>query len=105
MLAELHRTQNEGQPPERTLPKCLVPEVVVCRYERGLAEFENAAAEVTPNAEINQALSRIRPAQVAPGEADLALVAREEGADDARDDTAGAPVIEPVAVGSFRGYD
>jgi hypothetical protein len=105
MPPESHGPQNKGQSPERTMPKCLMPNVPVCGDERGLAEFENAAAEVTPNAEINQALGKVRPAYVAPGKALLVLVAKKEGADDAGDDTAGAPVIEPVAVCPFRGYD
>ncbi len=98
MLPESHGPHYEGQGLKRTLPKCLMPEVGVRGDKGGLAEFENAAAEVSPNTEIDEALGKIRPACVSPGEAHLSPVAKEEGTDDTRDDTAGAPVIETVAV-------
>ncbi len=66
MLPESHGPQNKGQGLERTLPKCQMPEVVVRGDERGLAEFKNAAAEVTPNAEIDKALGKTLAAYLAP---------------------------------------
>lgn len=82
-----------------------MPEVVFSGDERGLAELENAAGEVTPNAEIEQAFGKVRSAYVVPGEAHLAPVAKEEGAHNACDDTARAPMIELVAVWPFRNHN
>ena len=93
-----HGTHNERQGLERTLPKCLMPEAVGRGDKVGLSEFDNAAAEIAPDAKINQAFGKICPAHGAPGKAHLSLVAEEERGDNTRDDTPGAPVIESVTV-------
>ena len=74
----LCRTQNRCEPCERSAPELLVPEEIAGGLESHVAEFENAAAEVAANSKIEQAFRLVGAGSVAPGQAHLALVAKEE---------------------------
>ena len=82
-----------------------MPEEIARGLQRHMTELKNAAGEVAANAKIEQAFGQVREGSVTPGEAHLALVAKEERADEAGDDATGAVLIEAVAVGSFCGDD
>ena len=55
-----------------------MPEEIARGLQKHVTELKNAAGEVAANAEIDQAFGQVRAGSVTPGQAHLALVAKEK---------------------------
>lgn len=102
MLSVSRRSQNRSERLEGTMPKSLMPEILVQGGECGLAKFKSAAAKVAAKPEINQALGARWPASRSPEQSHFSSAPHQIRATEADGNAAPYVKIEAIAVGLRR---
>src|SRR5580704_10743495 len=98
-MAVSGRFQERSQFGERALPKRLMPGELIRGGERGVTQFENAAAKIAAQPEIDQAFGAVPLGSLSPEQAHLPPVAVNIGTGDANGGAARREVIEAITIG------
>lgn len=102
VVAGSSRSQNCGKCLEGTMPKSLMPEILIQGSESRLAEFKSAAAKVTAKPEINQALGARWAASRSPEQSNFSSAPHQIRAGEADGNAARHVKIEAITVGLWR---